>query len=75
VTIVREDLANPAILEAGKMDAPLLLLGLMYREVARSMEIEPDDSSSPAHLINSPLGRQEVDELQTLINGLEFEES
>jgi hypothetical protein len=58
----------------GKIDAPLLLLGLMYREVSRAVEVEPGaKTGGPRHLLNSPLGIQELEELQTLINGLEFE--
>jgi hypothetical protein len=72
---VREDLGNPDVLEAGWMDAPLLLLGLVYREVSRSLETEPGDSSVPAHLINSPFGRKELDEVQSLINGIQFEDA
>ena len=73
LSIVRNDLEDSSIIN-GKIDAPLLLLGLMYREVSRAVEVEPGAiTGGPRHLLNSPLGIQELEELQTLINGLEFE--
>ena len=31
------------VVEGGGIDAPLLLLGLMYQEVSHSLEIEPGE--------------------------------
>lgn len=58
-------------LEERKIDAPLLLLGLMYREVSRSMEIEPGaPTKAPDYLIKSPFGIQEVNEIERLMDGV-----
>ena len=45
------------LLEDGIIDAPLLLLGLMYWEASRAMEIEPGAATDiPVHLSESPFG-------------------
>jgi hypothetical protein len=68
-SIAKASFNEPSVFEDGKIDSPLLLLGLMYREVSRAMEIEPGDSTKhPTHLINSPFGIKEVNEITTLIN-------
>ena len=46
------------------VDAPLLLLGLLYREVCQAMEVESGDETAPAHLIDSPLGIKELDQIE-----------
>jgi hypothetical protein len=68
--IVQNALANSEIFESGKIDAPLLLLGLMYREVSRSMEIEPDGDGKklPDHLVNSTFGVKEIRKIESLLN-------
>jgi hypothetical protein len=69
MVLVRDELGDPSVGE--RIDAPLLLLGLIYREVSRTMEAEPDGSTSvPSYLANSPLGVQHLEELGNLINGL-----
>ena len=67
--IVQNALADSKIFESGKIDSPLLLLGLMCREVSRSMEIEPDgDAKLPDHLVNSPFGVKEIRKIESLLN-------
>ena len=56
---------NPA-----NVNAPLLLLRLLYREVFQAMEVESGDETAPAHLINSPLGIKELDQIEKVIYGL-----
>lgn len=69
LSIAKGDLGDSSVLEGGKVDAPLLLLGLIYREVTRAMEIEPDAQTlAPPHLVNSPFGIKEVNQIETLIN-------
>jgi hypothetical protein len=68
---VEKDLGDASVLEKGKIDAPLLLLGLMYREVSRSMEIEPDaPTRAPVHLVNSPFGIKEIKKIERIINSV-----
>ena len=71
LSIARQDLKG-SVLESGKIDAPLLLLGLTFQELSRAMEIEPGENSSncPSQLVNSPFGIQEVEEIERLLNGL-----
>jgi hypothetical protein len=74
--IVREDFADSSMVEGGKIDSPLLLLGLMYREVSRALEVEPgDENETPSHIQNSPLGIKELDEMQSVVKDLEFDEN
>jgi hypothetical protein len=57
------------IIEAGKIDAPLLLFGLMFREVSRAMEIEEGtDPKVPIHLRNSPFGIKELNAMENLLD-------
>lgn len=68
LSILRKALGDSSVSEVGTIDAPLLLFGLVYREVSRSLEIEPGASTNaPDHLVNSPFGIQEMDQLETLI--------
>lgn len=70
MSILKKDLADPSVL-AAKIDAPLLLLGLMYQEVARAMEIEPDaPSKAPDHVVHSPFGVKELKKMETLLKGV-----
>jgi hypothetical protein len=74
--MAREDLENPLILESGKIDSPLLLLGLIYREVSRVMELEPGNPTNlPGHLIDSPFGINEVDKIRNFLNDVDFDNS
>ena len=72
---LKKDLETSSQEDARGVDAVLLLLGLTHRELSRAMEMEPGDSSSPDHLASSPLGREELDEVQSLINSLEVQAS
>jgi len=70
--ILERDLGNSKVLEEGKIDSPLLLLGLMYREVSRSMEVEPGGSSKyPEQLVSSKFGIKEVKKIELLLDGLD----
>ena len=52
--ILKKVLGDSSVLNGGKINAPLLLLVLAYREVSRSMEIEPGaETMAPDHLVNS----------------------
>ena len=68
--ILKRDLGDPKVPEQGKIDAPLLLLGLIYREVSRSMEVEPGAPKHPDHVVLSKFGIKEVKKIEQLLNGL-----
>jgi hypothetical protein len=71
LSILKKDLKDPSFIKDGKLDAPLLLLGLAYREVSRAMEVEPDaPTKAPSHLVNSPFSFTEVKQIERLINGI-----
>ena len=54
----------------GEIDAHLLL-GLMYREVSRSMEIEPGaPTKAPDHLASSPFGIKEMNKIESLLKSI-----
>jgi hypothetical protein len=46
LSIAKNVLGDSLVLEGRKIDPPLLLLGLVYREVCCSMEIESDSPSA-----------------------------
>ena len=71
LSTVTDHLSDESLMESGKVDAPLLLLGLIYREVSRCMEVEPgENTTAPSHLVDSPLGIDELNQIEDLINGL-----
>lgn len=54
--------------EGDGIEAPLLLLGLMYREAARAMEVEPgDESNVPGHLSQSTFGVKELNKIESVL--------
>lgn len=58
-------------MEDGTIDAPLLLLGLTFREVARAMEIEDGEQTEyPQQLLDSPLGIQEMQKIEEMLNSV-----
>ena len=71
LTILENALEDSAVFESGKIDAPLLFLGLMFREVSRSMEMEPGAKiKAPAQLVNSPFGIEEMNRMEILIDSI-----
>ncbi len=59
------------MLKGGNIDAPLLLLGLLFREVSRALEVEPGEPSKyPEQLVDSPLGIREMTKLEEVINAV-----
>jgi hypothetical protein len=65
--MLKKDLADSSFL-SGKIDAPLLLLGLMYQEVSRAIEVEPDTpTKAPDHLVHSPFGVKELKRIESLL--------
>lgn len=68
-SIAKEAFTDSSIVEGRNIDAPLLLLGLLFREVSRALEIEPGEPSShPKHLVDSPLGIEEMQKIEEMIN-------
>ena len=71
LSILKNDFGDSSVFEHGKIDAPLLLLGLIYREVSRSMETEPDNpTKAPDYLVNSSFGIEEVKKIEKLIDNV-----
>lgn len=74
--MAQKDLVGISKVEAGNVDTPLLLVGLLYREVKRVIEVEPDEGSSAlADLVNSPFGIRELNQIERLINDAQFNDS
>jgi len=66
---VKDTLDDPSIFDDRKVDAPLLLLGLLFREVSRAMEIEPGEPTRyPPQLVHSPFGIEEMNQIEEIIN-------
>lgn len=73
LSILKKSLNDSSFLEGGKVDAPLLLLGLLYREVSRCIEIEPDaPTKAPDYLANSYFGIREINVIQKVLNGVKL---
>jgi hypothetical protein len=71
LSIVRDALGDSSIFEDGRIDAPLLLLGLMFQEVSRSIEIEPGAPTlHPQQLVDSPLGIEEMNEIEEMLDSV-----
>ena len=70
LSILKKDLWNTSVL-AERIDAPLLLLGLVYREISCTMEVEPDaPMEAPAHLVHSPFGIKEMNKIESMLKGI-----
>jgi hypothetical protein len=68
--MLKKDLQNPSVL-GERIDSPLLLLGLVYREISRAMEVEPDaPNEAPVHLIHSPFGIKEMKKIESMLKGI-----
>ena len=68
---LKDSLCDPSVLEGGKVDAPLLLSGLMYREICCAMKMEPDaPMGAPKSLINSPFGIKELKEIEAVLDNV-----
>jgi hypothetical protein len=76
MSILKKALKNSSVLNDGKIDAPLLLFGLAYREVWRAIELEPGDAmGAPDHLAESQLGVKELNEMEQLIRSVRLPSS
>lgn len=70
ISILKKDIGDSSF-SSGKIDAPLLLLGLMYQEVSRAIEIDPGASTkAPDHLINSCFGIKEMEKIESLLKSV-----
>jgi hypothetical protein len=68
LSTVTEALTNSSVFEDRTIDAPLLLLGLTFREVSRAMEIEEGEPSKhPQQLVASPLGIGEMQKIEEML--------
>jgi hypothetical protein len=71
LNILKKDLGNASVLESGKIDGPLLLFGLIFREVSRAIETEPDaPGESPEYLAHSPFDIQDMLKIEEMIDNM-----
>jgi hypothetical protein len=60
---------DSSVFKERTIDAPLLLLGLTFREVSRAMEIEVDQPTIyPEQLAASPLGIAEMQQIEEMLD-------
>jgi hypothetical protein len=53
------------------IDAPLLLVGLMFREISRAIEVEEgEDSKLPKQLVESSLGIREMQKIEEMLEAI-----
>ena len=68
LSIGSKALEKCVLLEDGRIDAPLLLLGLMYQEASCAMEIEPGAATDIlVHLSELPFGIKELNKIESMI--------
>ena len=71
LSIAERSLGDSNTLEHGKVDAPLLLVGLMCREVSCAMEMEPGgENAFPIQLRSSPFGIQQMQKIERVMDGI-----
>lgn len=71
LAVLKMDLSDPSIFKKNLVDSPLLLLGLMFREVSRSMEVEPGEPTShPSQVVDSGFGIQEMKKLEKMLDAI-----
>jgi hypothetical protein len=71
LSIAEDDLLGSSVWNERTMDSPLLLLGLLFREVSRSIEAEPGEPSRcPQHLVESPLGIGDMRRIEKLVDSI-----
>jgi hypothetical protein len=73
LTILKKAFSKSSDLDEGDVDAPLLLMGLMYREVCRAVEVEEGaPTNAPDYLANSSFGIRELNRIESLINNIKL---
>jgi hypothetical protein len=74
LSIARNGLGDSKVFEDGKIDPPLLLLGLLFREVSRAIEIEPGTPPTqyPEQLVNSPFGIEEMNRIEETLDAVDI---
>ena len=71
LSIAKAAFKASSVFDGGKVDSPLLLLGLMYREVTKAMEIEEGvPTEYPPQLANSPFGVDEANRIEKLLESI-----
>jgi hypothetical protein len=76
LSIGHQALQESVVDDNGKIDAPLLLLGLMYREASRALEVEPGATSNvPLHLSESPFGMKELTKIESILGKVPLQSS
>ena len=69
LSIVKDALNDSSIFEDRNVNAPLLLLGLLFREVSRAMESEVGEPTHYSHqLVHSSLGIREMIMIEEMLN-------
>jgi hypothetical protein len=62
---------DSAVFEDRTIDAPLLLLGLTFREISRAMEVEDGESAKlPPQLVASTLGIREMQKIEDMLESV-----
>lgn len=71
LSILKKALTGSSVVDGGKIDSPLLLLGLAYQEVSRAMDMEPGvPSNTPDCLVKSPFGVGELNKITSLLKSI-----
>lgn len=71
LALLKNELTDSSCFTDQTVDAPLLLLGLTFREVSRAMEIEEGEPTKyPPQLVSSPLGIGQMQKIEELLESI-----
>jgi hypothetical protein len=71
LAIAAEAFRDSSVFEESTIDAPLLLVGLIFREISRAMEVEEDEPSKfPKQLVQSSLGIREMERIEAMLEAI-----
>jgi hypothetical protein len=76
LSIGLEALKECVLLQNGRIDAPLLLLGLMYWEASCAMKVEPRAATNvPVYLSELPFGVKELNKIESMLSKIRLASS
>lgn len=71
LSIAADAFRDGSVFKGLTIDAPLLLVGLSFREVSRAIEVEEGEPSKlPKHLVQSSLGIKEMRKIEEMLEGI-----
>jgi hypothetical protein len=71
-----EALKECVLSQNGRINAPLLLLGLMYQEASHAIKVKPGAATNvPVHLSELPFGIEELNKIESMLGKIRLASS